>query len=185
MTPEQAETQLFEQTLSSTVCLRAGFSPQTLAADEAERLCGQAEAQLNAIALVEDSHAEEDEPIPGGATLRRLEAKLDLLISLVAGLAHARQTDPPMSLRWSARGACFAHPQALPPGSRGVFRLQAAVWLPEPLSLPAVVLASQPDTDGGRLWVQFDPLTPTLAAALERHLFRLHRRAVAERRRGG
>jgi hypothetical protein len=39
-------------------------------------------------------------------------------------------------------------------------------------------------TDGhARAWLRFDPLPPALEALLERHLFRLHRRAVAERRR--
>jgi hypothetical protein len=34
-----------------------------------------------------------------------------------------------------------------------------------------------------RVWLRFDALPAAFEAALERHLFRIHRRAVAESRR--
>jgi hypothetical protein len=65
--------------------------------------------------------------------------------------------------------------------------VQAAEWLPSPLILPATVIALEPEGSSGlhALWLRFESLTPALEAALERHLFRVHRRAVAESRRVG
>jgi hypothetical protein len=51
------------------------------------------------------------------------------------------------------------------------------------LRLPVEVLAAETDGDGRRLWLRFEGLGPGLSAALERHLFRVHRREIAERRR--
>ncbi|HEY9253827.1 MAG TPA: PilZ domain-containing protein, partial [Stenotrophomonas sp.] len=57
-------------------------------------------------------------------------------------------------------------------------------WLPEAIELPVRVLAEAASGTGGCfLWLQFDDLEPGLEAALERHLFRLHRRQIAETRR--
>jgi len=72
----------------------------------------------------------------------------------------------------------------LPVGSGGRFRVRPTDWLPSSLILPATVLACGPEAGGvTRAWLRFGPLTPALEAALERHLFRVHRRAVAESRR--
>ena len=48
---------------------------------------------------------------------------------------------------------------------------------------PKSVLAAESAAAGTQLWLRFEGLSTGLAAALERHLFRLHRREVAERRR--
>jgi hypothetical protein len=64
-------------------------------------------------------------------------------------------------------------------GTAGVLRVQPAEWLPDCIDLPARVIA----TDGREAWLEFGPLSPALSDALERHLFRLHRRQVAESRR--
>jgi hypothetical protein len=55
--------------------------------------------------------------------------------------------------------------------------------LPETLQLPARVLAIEPSPAGRRVWLAFDDLPPALEAMLERHLFRVHRRAIAVSRR--
>jgi hypothetical protein len=73
---------------------------------------------------------------------------------------------------------------ALPsPGDAVTLRLQPSDTLPEALLLPAHVLAVDAGDGASRAWLRFDPLPAPLEAVLERHLFRLHRRAVAERRR--
>ena len=45
------------------------------------------------------------------------------------------------------------------------------------------VLACVEDGGTWQLWLGFGPLPPALESALERHLFRVHRRAIAESRR--
>ena len=85
--------------------------------------------------------------------------------------------------RLRALGVCVSSDAAAAPGTTGLFRIQPSDWLPESLELPATVLASVTDGAGPQLWLRFGPLTPALESALERHLFRVHRRAIAESRR--
>lgn len=147
----------------------------------------QAEALLRALAVVED-HPRHDEADPHAeATFRRLEAKIDLLTALVAGFAGGQPADAARPLQWSARGARLVTDAAPPPLTPGLFRVQPAEWLPSPLVLPATVVAVEPEAGGGlhALWLRFDASGAALEAALERHLFRVHRRAVAESRRNG
>ncbi|NUS39217.1 MAG: PilZ domain-containing protein, partial [Lysobacter sp.] len=72
---------------------------------------------------------------------------------------------------------------AAAPGTAGWLRLQPSDALPQALRLPVRVLACEDSADGPRLWLRFEGLSPALSAALERHLFRVHRREIAERRR--
>ena len=63
----------------------------------------------------------------------------------------------------------------------GVIVKADAPWktLPELLEFPAALIEAEGDT----LWLRFDGLAPGLEAALERLVFRLHRRQVAVTRR--
>jgi hypothetical protein len=71
-----------------------------------------------------------------------------------------------------------------PPGQAGVVRLQPSDWLPDHIDLPVEVIAEAADAGGGHfLWLRFQRLGDGLEMAMERHLFRLHRRQVAEARR--
>lgn len=185
MTPETADALLFGEALACQEHVRAGFAPQPLDARQAEALCLRAESGLGAIAVIEDNRTDEEDAAQGAA-LRRVEAKLDLLLALVGHLGRTTEAAE-VSLQWSALGARLPATPDAAVGDTGLFRIQAANWLPEPLALPARVIAIGPaqDTPGAvLLWLRFDPLTPGAASALERHLFRRHRRAVAERRRG-
>ena len=147
------------------------------------------EALLRALAVIEDgarseAHASIEPEQPGDHAIHRIEAKLDLLTLLVANVCAGDETDPLRSLQWSARGACLAVDRPLPPGTSGHFRVRPADWLPSPLLLPATVIACDTDASGAtRAWLRFDLLSPALEAALERHLFRIHRRSIAESRR--
>ena len=155
----------------------------------ADRLaCLRSEALLRAIAVVEDSHGREEPDERGlhDPAVQRIEAKIDLLTALVAGLASRQGgADPVRPLEWSAHGACLVVDQApeSPAGQAGMLRIRPCDWLPETLELPATVVATSEDGGLHRLWLRFSGHTPALTAALERHLFRIHRRAVAERRR--
>ncbi|MFN3310504.1 MAG: PilZ domain-containing protein [Thermomonas sp.] len=186
MNPEAADALLFGEALACQEHVRAGFAPQLLDPRQAEALCLRAESGLAAIAVIEDNRADEEDAAQGAA-LRRVEAKLDLLLALVGHLGRGTEAATEVTLQWSARGARLPATPDAAVGDTGLFRIQAANWLPEPLALPARVIAIGPaqDAPGAALqWLRFDPLTPGAASALERHLFRRHRRSVAERRRG-
>lgn len=183
MTPREADAALFGDALACEEVRPAGFerAAPDAAARHAEAL--RAETFLQALALVEDGRGEDpEEHGPGALALQRIEARLDLLTTLVAGLLQGTDRDPPRLLRWSSAGACLATPDAAP-GDPGWLRVQPSDRLPQALRLPVRVLATEATPDGTRAWLGFDDLAPPLAAALERHLFRQHRREVAERRR--
>jgi hypothetical protein len=147
------------------------------------------ETLLRALAVIEDgarseAHAGLEPEQPADHAVHRIEAKLDLLTLLVASVHASDDSDPLVALQWSARGACLAVEQAVAPGTSGHFRVRPADWLPSPLLLPATVIACETDASGAmRAWLRFDQLSPALEAALERHLFRIHRRSIAESRR--
>lgn len=188
MTVDAARQQLFGDALASQEMRPLAVLPAT--ADENRRrvMLLRAEALMRALAVLEDSRADEpDERNAPDPALRRLEAKVDLLVGLVGSLLlRDTPADAPRLLQWSARGAAVELPVLEPglvPGAAAVLRVQPSDALPEPVQLPAQVLAIEPSPAGRRVWLAFDALPPALQALLERHLFRVHRRAVAESRR--
>lgn len=185
-TPEQAHALLFDEILTLEETRAAAFVPQALVPSAVDGLLGRAESLLRALAVIDDGIGRGDDPDqPPDPALLRLEAKLDLLTLLVADLAGAQAAqDVQRALRWSARGVELVLDQAAQPGTPGVFRVRASDWLPSPLVLPAQVVAAAPDAAGTRVWLAFAPSSPSLEAALERHVFRIHRRDIAQRRRG-
>ncbi|MGJ4730675.1 PilZ domain-containing protein [Luteimonas sp. SDU101] len=178
-TAAEADAILFGETLACEELRQAAFVPRAPHPDAV--LAAGGEALLRALAVVEDGPRPE-EPEPGDHVLPRIEAKLDLLTTLVAGLCRSDE-DPVRALRWSARGASLVLDDAPEDGASGLFRVRPADWLPSTLLLPASVIAREADAGGTRVWLAFDALPAQLEAALERHLFRIHRRAVAESRR--
>ncbi len=181
-TPWQQE--LFADVLACEEIRPAGYLPGDVDAAAVQSAAARGEALLRALAVVEDGRGEESDE--HGAThlaIARIEARLDLLTAMVATLARSAQDDPARELHWSARGVRLRMPEAVPAGSRGRFRVQPADWLPEPLLIPATVLACIEAGGEYDLWLRFGPFGPALEAALERHLFRQHRKAVAGQRR--
>ncbi|MGO4551408.1 PilZ domain-containing protein [Lysobacter sp. 2RAF19] len=175
---QAAREALFGDVLACRETRPAAFEPSVPDGARLQALFARSEALLRALAVVEDSPRHDDSDGHDETSLQRIEAKLDLLTALVASLAGAQATDSLRALQWSARGAWLAV-DAPAVGTSGLLRVQPADWLPSPLLLPATVIAA---ADDGVL-LRFDDLPPALEAALERHLFRLHRRAVAESRR--
>ena len=120
-------------------------------------------------------------------TLSRLEAKLDLVMVLLGRLVRQSVQDLPLRpLRWSRRGIRLEQGSrsGAAPGSMGVIRLQPCDWLPDHIDLPVVIVAEAANGSGAHyLWLSFEGLSDALEMALERHLFRLHRRQIAEARR--
>lgn len=185
-TPADSERRLFGDALACTltvpVVLCAGSGAQT-----GQDLARTAEALLRNIAQVEDNQPEEkpDEHGTRELALQRLEAKLDLLLGVI-GQFFGRDSaaDLPRVLRWSHLGFNVVLPGNWQPGNTALLCMPAADWLPQQLVLPVRVLACEPAGDDGlRLWLAVEPLGEGLAEAIKRHLFRLHRRAIAEERR--
>lgn len=186
MKPGDADAVLFGEALTCEERRPAGFAPGPHAPADLQAENLRAEAFLQALALVEDSRGEE--PEEHGTTalaLQRIEARLDLLTTLVGSLLSGHDQDPVRTLRWSALGASLLLEDGeIVAGATGWLRVQPSDWLPQVLRLPVDVLAGEAGADGRRLWLRFTGLGPALAGALERHLFRVHRREIAERRRG-
>lgn len=185
MSIEAAREALFGDALACEGARPLAVLP-ALSAPRRHAVLLRGEALLRALALLDDARAEDAED-PGDPAVHRIEAKIDLLVGLVGALLQRDQPlDPVCPLQWSARGAAVDLPSdAVAPtaGSAAMLRVQPSDALPEALQLPAQVLAVEPLAAGSRVWLRFDPLPPSMEALLERHLFRLHRRAVAERRR--
>lgn len=180
--PAQAERRLFDGVLSCELVLPAALLPAAGPDRQA-----QAAALLGALAQVEDLRKDEPGDEHGELPLlaQRMDAKLDLILALLGRLARQADGLPERALRWSARGLRLELDTATAPspGDPVRLRLQPADWLPDLVELPASAIARE-DRDGAtRVWIAFDALRADLAEAMERHLFRLHRRQVAEQRR--
>lgn len=179
---ERAERELFGEALACEGRLPAEFHADGV---DAARALERAESLLRSIALIEDGQAEESEE--RGATelaLQRIEARLNLLLELVGALARGGQAGLPVAaVRWSRRGLVMARAADAVPGQAGWVRMQPAAWLPQTIDLPVEVAAVGDRAGEPAIWLRFAPLPEALESALERHLFRQHRRAIADARR--
>ncbi|WP_369938768.1 PilZ domain-containing protein [Xanthomonas medicagonis] len=178
-----AEADLFHDTLSCELALPADFK----LGNGAGRF-GAAEALLRGLAQVEDLRSDEgsedrsDLPLQ----LQRMDAKLDLMLVLLGRLARQNEDGLPLRpLRWSRNGVRLelGSRSNAPSGAAGLLRLQPSDWLPDYLELPVRVLAEAAAAGSFHLWLRFETQPPGLQEALERHLFRLHRRQIADSRR--
>lgn len=148
----------------------AGLPPSGAFAD-AERL-------LRDIAALEERRVDDADPShPADPALRRLEAKLDLALQLLALALPQLSGPPPQAVRIGPHGVRVAADGTL--GAQAVLRWQPADALPMGLQLPVRRMGR----DGGMDFWAFEGLPPSLEDALSRHLFRLHRRALAAQRR--
>ncbi|WP_334180001.1 PilZ domain-containing protein [Pseudoxanthomonas sp.] len=175
-----AEHTLFDGALTCDVVLPARF-------DAGRRAVMQApsEALLKGLAVAEDVRGDDpEERKEATPTQQRIEAKLDLVLSLLGRLARRHEDSLPVTaLRWSHRGIRLdvASTTALASGTQGIVTIQPATWLSDQIELPAVVMDHVEGSEGQHhLWLQFEGLNAGLAEAMDRHLFRLHRRQIAE-----
>ncbi|HVI58807.1 MAG TPA: PilZ domain-containing protein [Luteimonas sp.] len=179
-----ANQALFGDVLACEETRPSAFVAGAVDAAARQAFAARSEALLRALAVIEDGVRGEEPEQPADHALHRVEAKLDVLTLLVASVCAGAHDDPPRRLLWSARGACIGVDALVAAGTPGQFRVRPADWLPTPLLLPATAIAIDAGDDGEpRAWLRFDALPPALEAALERHLFRIHRRSIAESRR--
>lgn len=135
---------------------------------------------LSAIAALEERVVETgDEDNPLMQEMLRMDAKLTALTDIVNQLLVPPDSLPPRQvLRLNVVGALL--PAALvPPGDALVLRPRFDVCRSLPLELPARIEQRFPD---GQVFVAFALLGDVLSDAIERLVFRHHRRKVAEAR---
>ena len=114
--------------------------------------------------------------------LQRLEFKLNILLRLTAELSARHNALPrPASVRLSAAGLEWVGAAADGPrvGTTGVLTLYINPALPQPLKLSCRVVGER-QADGRRVvQLQFAGLSDSVAEAINRLIFRHHRRLVA------
>lgn len=136
---------------------------------------------LATIGALEEHHAdagEDDSPLM--QEMLRMDAKLNALIEIVNHLlVRGGDLSPRQSLRFNAIGAVL--PAAAVPAGRTslLLRLRFDVCRSLPLELAARVERA---LDDGRIFVVFAPQSDAVSDAIERLVFRHHRRKVAEAR---
>lgn len=140
-------------------------------------------ALLNALTLIEEAPARHaEEPSPLVAHMERLEAKFDLVLTLLTEALLPEAVAPgPVPVSLSARGLVFAPGEALQPGTVLQLGLHFSASLPRPVVLFGVVEAPAPG-EAHQVSVEFRQLDPGVKERLERLIFRRHRRSIAQQR---
>ncbi|TPG07381.1 PilZ domain-containing protein [Rhodanobacter glycinis] len=172
----------FEQRVSVEESLHVDSEPLAWPPPQAQ-LLWLAERNANtlaAIAALEERRADlADDDSPLMQEMLRMDAKLTALVDIVNQLLVPASTLPPRQLlRFNAVGALL--PASLVPAGDGMLlRLRFDFCRSLPLELPAQM---ERQFDDGRVFVVFTPLGDVLGDAIERLVFRHHRRKVAEAR---
>lgn len=138
---------------------------------------------LHALSVIEMPLPEPDRDTPSssGKAMERLEAKLDLILSLMMQLARQQTGLPPPravilragSVEWLGESA----PEA---GQLLLISLHISPKLPQALTLPARVGAVEERGQGVWVRADFTGLNGEMAEWLERTLFRFHRRSIQQ-----
>ena len=136
---------------------------------------------LATIGALEEHHAdagEDDSPLM--QEMLRMDAKLNALVDIVNLLLVPSSNLPPrQSLRFNAIGAVL--PATLVPTGHVSLLLRLRFDVCRSLPLELVAQVERP-LDDGRVFVAFAPLGDAVGDAIERLVFRHHRRRVAETR---
>ena len=144
-----------------------------------ENLCEANVCLLGKVAALEERRRFAGEEGDLEQEINRLNAKMDLLLGLVATIARAHlQLPDSVPLRLSADSIRWKSlAQAPQPGSRIMIALYLNPCIAEPLRLPAVIQSRDDE------WVEarFEHPGETCQSALEQHVFLHHRRSVAKR----
>ena len=138
---------------------------------------------LQALALFEEAPKEvSTDAVPKGQELLHLEAKVDVLLSLVTRIVSHQQGLPKRhntvlradSLEWT--GPCAEQART---GDSGVITIYPNPMLPMPFRLAGRVVSTV--ERGGAKWrlTRFEHLSPLVSVGLEKLVFRRHRRQVA------
>jgi len=143
------------------------------------RLAERNVAAMASIAALEERRAEAEDDGPVMQELARLDAKLNALVDLVGRALQPAGSLPPRSrVRFNALGIVVPA-ELLPAGRSLCVRLHPEACPGLVLELPATLERA---LDEGQAFLAFEPLGEAHAAALERLVFRTHRRKIAEAR---
>lgn len=153
------------------VALELPLAPSTRAVTPGDTMA----RLLESIAALEDgtpTRPKDEPPVP---ELQRLEMKIDLLTDLVSTL-FAERIPRPVGVLVSAEGLVV--PAVLLPPDCDRVELYPCHWLAQPLVLELGRVTER----GGWCGAPWRAAGPVLRDALERFVFRLHRRDIARRR---
>lgn len=174
-----------EEALASAICLEGVLPvawkdmPAALADAEYAALYEGNLMLLNAIAVMDQpQYGDSDESLAIHQDIFRVEAKLDLLTSLVTRLLDKYELVPPLAAVTLTARSFHWHGSMLPAdaGRSGIIELYVHPLVAAPLRLPARI-----EKPGVAVLAE---LPPMMRNALEKFLFRQHRRQVAEHRQG-
>ena len=138
---------------------------------------------LQALALFEEAPKEiSTDAVPKGQELLHLEAKVDVLLSLVTRLVSHQQGLPKRhntvlradSLEWT--GPCAEQART---GDSGVIVIYPNPMLPMPFRLAGRVVSTVERAGAKWRLTRFEQLSPLVSVGLEKLVFRRHRRQVA------
>lgn len=143
---------------------------------------------LHTCEALEERRAERDEELSDAPETARLEKKIDLLIELVGHWVAQSGSRPPPAvvslnadgLSWRTIGIHAPDAPSLAVGASGTVELYLREGVAEALRLPGQVVAAGAD---GLVKLKFRGLAEAEVDALERFVFRQHRRTIAGRRR--
>lgn len=139
-------------------------------------------ALLNALALIEEGVARAEEPSPLVAQMERLEAKFDLVLTLLTEVVLPDAMAPrAVNVRLCSRGLVFEVAYPAQPGALVELSMHLSASLPRPLMLYGEVLEPLPGEEQ-HLALEFQYLGPAVKERLERLVFRRHRRSIAKQR---
>ncbi len=142
---------------------------------------------LRALNTLESSaERESDIADPHQRQIERLEAKIDMAVSMLAQLLDTQGSWPHMqSCQLFAKGLVTNTGLKLDEGAHGIIELFLDHRLPQPLVLPAVVTSCH-SHEGNHFRIHFDwfGLDEHATEWLERTVFRLHRREIQMQRQG-
>ncbi|HTP39000.1 MAG TPA: PilZ domain-containing protein [Steroidobacteraceae bacterium] len=135
------------------------------------------------VAMEEHPMRDKNEELgPLAAELARLDFKLNVVLQLLGRLVTRDQSVPAVNVTFNAQGASWTPAGPLPGierGKLGLLRIQLRSSLPQPLEIPAEVLAVQQD----EVKVAFVHVAESATELLQRLAFLRHRRYVAEARK--
>lgn len=141
---------------------------------------------LRVMAAIEEHFPEPAEEHPEIAhEMRRLESKVDLLLSMVSRLlVRQRPLPEAVPLRLSATGIEWLSSQAPAEGDHVQLELYLCRDFPLPLLLTGKVMQVTAEASSRRITVIFEGLGVTVRDWVDKIIFRQHRRRIARSRRG-
>ena len=137
---------------------------------------------LQACVAVEEHPARDksEELGPLAGEIARLDFKLNLVMQLLSKMVSKDKMPPATSIDFNGLGAtwtCIGKPPRV--GEHGLLRVQLRSSLPQPLELPAEVVA----VEGSTVKVKFPGLSGALGELIQKLAFLRHRRQIADVRK--